>query len=77
MRNRTSLQFFSDRGNNDPVYVSSLVRNWLKHSGFWDTVTEEFTSDTDIVWIYLVCGQANLIGWTLKLMVQDRQDKVD
>ena len=58
--------FFSDRGNNDPVYVSSSVRNWLKHSGFWDTVTglilKGFTSGTDIVWIYLVCGKAKLIG---------------
>jgi hypothetical protein len=25
-------------------------------------ILKEFTSDTDIVWIYLVCGQANLIG---------------
>ncbi len=40
MLNRTPLQNLSDKGNNDPIYVSSLVRNWLKDSGFWDTVTD-------------------------------------
>jgi hypothetical protein len=58
MLNRKSLQILSNRGNNDPIYVSSLERNWLQHSGFWDTVTglilKGFTSDTDIVWFYLV-----------------------
>ena len=61
-----NLSKFYLTGNNDPIYVSSLERNGLKHSGFWDTVTEltlkGFTSDTDIVWIYIVCGQAKLIG---------------
>ena len=58
-----------------------LEKNCFKHSGFGDIVTglilKEFTFDTDIVWIYLVCGQAKLIGRTLKQMVQDGQDKVD
>ena len=66
MLNRKSLQILCDRGNNDPINVSSLTGNWLKYSGFWDTVTglilKGFTSDTDIVFIYLVCGQAKLIG---------------
>jgi hypothetical protein len=64
--NRKSLQILSDRGNNDPINVSSLEGNWLKHSDFWDTVTglilNGFTSGTDIVWIYLLCGKAKLIG---------------
>jgi hypothetical protein len=66
MLNRKSLQFLSDRGNNDPTYVSRLERNWLKHSGFCDTGTglilKGFTSNTDIVFIYIVYGQAKLIG---------------
>ena len=38
---------------------------------------KEFNDEADIVWIYLVCGQAIQIRQKLKLMVQDRQGKVD
>ena len=48
---------------------------------FWDVVIQMigkgFTSDTAIDRIYLVYGERRLIMRILRMMVQDRQDKVD
>ena len=55
--------------------------SFCRRKVFWDAVTllisKGYTSDTAIDRVYLVYGQGKSVGQILKLMAQDRRDKVD